>query len=192
MLILRTKCIHLPSFSVQSDHPHAISRLHFWDTPAGADGMTVTTATPGATGTEAPGEGTMTGGQGVPRSWSWSPSKTPAAPERQKEDPVVGAVKAGKVGARVETRSGPWGRVRPGIPSARHGAREILNSRLDDLGLVRSGTTQTATLDRAPAEPPVAEGALTAGIQRAPLGLGGHTGMSGGHSAHLQPHPEAG
>lgn len=115
----------------------------------------------------------MTGGQGVPRTWSWSPSKTPAAPERQKEDPVVGAVKAGKVGARVETRSGPWGRVRPGIPSARHGAREILNSRLDDLGLVRSGTTQTATLDRAPAEPPVAEGALTAGIQRAPLGLGG-------------------
>lgn len=69
-LILRTECIHLPSFSVRSDHPHAISHLHSWNPPAGADGTIVTPATPGSTGTEAPGEETVTGGQAVP--WSWS------------------------------------------------------------------------------------------------------------------------
>ena len=84
------------------------------------------------------------------------------------------------------------GVVWPGIPSARHGARETLNSRLDDLGLVRSGPTGTAALDRAPAEPPVAEGALTRWDPKGSSGVEGHTGMSEGHSAHLQPHPEAG
>lgn len=71
VLILRTKCIHLPSFSVRSDRPQAISRLRSWNPPAGADGTTV------STGTEAPGEGTGRG-QGV--LWSWPPLKTPGWP----------------------------------------------------------------------------------------------------------------
>lgn len=55
VLILRTKCICVPSFSMRPDHPHATSRLHSCDTPAGADGTSVATATPGPRGQRRPG-----------------------------------------------------------------------------------------------------------------------------------------
>lgn len=132
-------------------------------------------------------------GAGSPLELELVSSRDPCHPRKVgRGSPAVGAVTAGEAGARVETHSGPRGRVQPGSPRARQGARETLNSRLDDLGLVRPGLTGTAALDRPPAEPPVAEGALTCWDPKGSSRVRGAHRHAWGHSAHLQPHLEAG
>lgn len=54
-LILRTKCIHVPSFFCAAGQRRAISCPRSRHMPAGADGTALTTATLGAGDTEEPG-----------------------------------------------------------------------------------------------------------------------------------------